>query len=133
MWPTISTPCSSRLNAYTAPTPKATATSEAGTTGSVRFNPSTSASDRRPTASVRRCVSPSFVTRSQSFSKKSPEPLSTPNSAGSWPTMIVSARPMTNPLSTGSEMRLATNPRRASPATTPQSPVATARPAVSAA
>ena len=43
--------------------------------------------------------------RSQSCSKKSPSPLSTPNSFGSWPTMIVSARPTMKPLSTGSEMK----------------------------
>ena len=42
--------------------------------------------------------------------------LSTPNSFGSWPTMIVSASPMMKPLSTGSEMKLARKPRRSSPA-----------------
>ena len=55
--------------------------------------------------------------RSQIFSKKSPSPFSTPNSFGSWPTMIVSARPTMKPFSTGSEMKLATKPSRSSPAT----------------
>ena len=58
----------------------------------------------------------------QSFSKKSPEPLLMPRRAGTWPTMIVSARPTMKPFSTGSEMRLATKPSRARPATRPIDP-----------
>ena len=69
-----------------------------------------------PTNSVRHCVSPRFRMRSQIFSKKSPLPFSTPNSLGSWPAMIVSASPMMKPLSTGSEMKLATKPSRSRPA-----------------
>ena len=51
-----------------------------------------------------------------SCSKKSPSSFSMPNSFGTWPMMIVRARPMMKPLSTGSEMKLARNPRRSSPA-----------------
>ena len=39
-----------------------------------------------------------------------------PNSFGTWPMMIVRARPMMKPLSTGSEMKLARKPSRSSPA-----------------
>jgi hypothetical protein len=49
-----------------------------------------------------------------------------PNSLGSCPAMMVSARPTMNPLRTGSEMKSASNPRRISPATMPASPVITA-------
>ena len=67
----------------------------------------------------------------QSFSKKSPEPLLTPRRAGTWPTMIVSARPTMKPFSTGSEMRLATKPSRARPATRPMTPAVIASAIVS--
>ena len=42
---------------------------------------------------------------------------SMPNSLGTWPMMIVRARPMMKPLSTGSEMKLARKPSRSRPAT----------------
>ena len=45
MWPTISTPWSSRSNSSTATMPRSTATSEPGTTGAHRRRPSTTASD----------------------------------------------------------------------------------------
>ena len=76
-----------------------------------------------PIASVAACVSPSLPSRSQSCSKKSPSPFSTPNSFGTWPMMIVSARPTMKPLSTGSEMKLARKPSRSSPATSATMPV----------
>lgn len=44
--------------------------------------------------------------------------------------MIVRARPMMNPLCTGSEMNAARKPSRISPAASATSPVATASPAV---
>jgi len=77
----------------------------------------TSASERRPTSSVKPLVSPSFVSKPQSCSKKSPEVFGTPNSLGSCPTMIVRASPIMNPFNTGSEMKFARKPRRSSPAT----------------
>ena len=103
--------------------PERTATSEPGTTGATRRSPSTSASEQRPTTSVRPWVSPSSVRTSQSCSKKLPSPFSMPNSFGTWPMMIVSARPTMKPLSTGSEMKLARKPSRSSPATSAASPV----------
>ena len=69
--------------------------------------------------------------RSQVCSKKLPLPLSTPSMAGIWPIMMVSASPMMNPLSTGSEMNEARNPSRSSPAAMATSPVASARAVVS--
>ena len=50
-----------------------------------------------------------------SCSKKSPSVFSTPSSLGTWPMMIVSARPMMKPLSTGSEMKLARKPEAQQP------------------
>ena len=69
-----------------------------------------------PTKNVGQCVPPRAVTRPQSFSKKLPEALSTPNSLGSWPMMMVSARPTMKPFRTGSEMNPARKPSRSRPA-----------------
>jgi hypothetical protein len=110
----------------TATTPAITATSEAGTTGATRLSPSTSASDRAPTASVGPFVLPSSVTTCHALAKKSPLPFSIPNGDGTCPMMIVSARPTMNPFSTGSEMKFARKPSRASPATSATAPVAIA-------
>ena len=111
--------------------PNATATSEPGTTGANRRKPMTIASDSRPIASVAALVSPRLPNRPQICSKKSPSALSTPNSFGSWPAMIVSARPTMKPLSTGSEMKLARKPSRSSPAASAAIPVTIASAAVS--
>jgi hypothetical protein len=54
-----------------------------------------------------------------------------PNSFGSWPAMTVSASPMMNPLSTGSEMKFAMNPNRKSDAAIASSPTVIASVAVS--
>jgi len=62
----------------------------------------------------------------QSFSKKLPSPFPTPKAAGTCPMMIVSARPMMKPLSTGSEMNEARNPSRARPAARQRRPVTSA-------
>ena len=64
------------------------------------------------------------------FSKKSPLPLSMPIRSGTWPMMIVSARPTMKPLMTGSEMKLARKPRRSRPAMSAASPVVKASAAV---
>ena len=110
--------------------PASTITSEPGTTGTKRFNPMTPASDARPTASVSPSMDPRLVTTSQTCSKKSPEPFSIPSSLGTWPIMIVSARPTMKPLITGSEMKLARNPSRRMPARSAAMPVAIASAAV---
>ena len=106
----------------TATIPASTATSEPGTTGAYSFSATTSTSDSAPTSSVIPLVSPRFVTRSQVWRKKSPSPFGIPKSFGTWPMMIVSARPTMNPFSTGSEMKFARKPRRRSPATTASAP-----------
>ena len=92
----------------------------------------TSTRDRIPTKNVGQYVSPSEVMSPQSFSKKLPEAPSTPNSLGSWPMMMVSARPTMNPLSTGSEMNPARKPSRSSPAMMATAPVTMASAAVRA-
>ena len=51
---------------------------------------------------------------------------------GSWPAMIVSARPTMKPFSTGSEMKLARKPNRRRPAATATIPVVSASATVSA-
>ena len=56
---------------------------------------------------------------------------STPKSFGSWPTMTVSARPMTNPFNTGAEMKPARKPSRRAPATTARMPTTRANVIVS--
>ena len=92
--------------------PNPTATSEPGTTGANSLRPTTMASEMSPTTSVGSWVAPRPPMNPTSSSKKSPSTLSMPNSFGSCPTMIVRARPMMKPLSTGSEMKLARKPRR---------------------
>ena len=68
----------------------------------------------------------------QACSKKSPSVFSMPSNFGTWPTMIVSARPMMKPFSTGSEMKLARNPRRRIPAARARMPVTIASTPVNA-
>ena len=89
-------------------------------------SPGTAASQRRRASSSTRLPTPTTVVSgsrsgtlprtAQAFSKKLPSPFSTPSSAGTWPMMIVSARPMMKPLSTGSEMNDARKPSRKRPA-----------------
>jgi hypothetical protein len=71
--------------------------------------------------------------KSHACSKKLPFPFSNPKTLGSWPTMMVSASPTMNPFITGSEMKLARNPRRNSPASSAITPVVIANAAVNAA
>jgi len=85
----------------------------------------------RPTVRLMTLVSSSSVTRCQRFSKKLPSPLGTPNSLGSCPTRMVSARPMMNPFSTGAEIIDATNPSRSRPAVSATAPVTRPSAAVS--
>ena len=101
-----------------------------GELGRIWRRPRSTARLPRPTTVASACASPSCSTRSHTFSKKLPLPLSTPMRAGTWPIMIVSARPMMKPLSTGSEMNAARKPRRSTPASSAARPVASARPAV---
>jgi len=82
---------------------------------------------------VRHCVSPRLVRTCHACSKKLPSSFSIPNSFGTWPIITVRARPMMNPLSTGSEMKLARKPSRSSPATRARMPVINARTIVKAA
>lgn len=118
---------------FTARMPSATATNDPGTMGAKRRRPRTTASETTPTVSVRHCVSPRWPRKSHSCSKKSPSPLGTPNSFGTWPIMIVSASPMMKPFSTGSEMKLAKKPSRNRPAASASTPVVSASAAVNAA
>jgi hypothetical protein len=113
--------------------PARTATSGAGTAGATRRSTSMTASDPSPTARVNQCIRPSWVTRCHSCSKKFPDPFGTPSILGTWPTMMVSASPTMNPLSTGSEIRFARNPSRSTPASTASRPVVRANVTVRAA
>ena len=86
-----------------------------------------------PITKVQPLVWPSSRTMWTSWLKKSPSPLDTPKSLGTWPIMMVKARPMMNPLSTGSEMKLAMNPSRNRPKRRAITPAVMAKVAVSAA
>ena len=110
MWPTISTPWSSRSKILTATMPKSDRDERPGYDR--RDTPQRQHERQRETPTDQRapCVSPRLPRKSQSCRKKSPSPFSTPNSFGTWPMMIVSARPMMKPFSTGSEMKLARKP-----------------------
>lgn len=112
--------------------PTTTATSAAGTRGAHRRSTSIPASVAPPTTSVGRCVTPSEETTCTLLAIALPPPPWIPSSAGTWPTMIVRASPITNPRSTGAEMKDATNPSRSRPATTATAPTTTASAAVSA-
>lgn len=85
----------------------------------------------RPTVMVSGSIPPSWPSSAHVFSKKLPDPPSTPMRSGTWPTMIVSASPMMKPLRTGSEMNAARKPRRSRPATIATIPVARASATVS--
>ena len=77
--------------------------------------------------------SPRWATTCRSWRKKPPSPLLMPNSFGTWPMMIVRARPTMKPLSTGSEIRLARNPSAGRPPSSASTPVVMASAAVNAA
>ncbi len=117
----------------TATIAPATATSGPGTPGATRRSPMITASDIVPTSNVSPCVSSRCVISRQPCSKKSPCVGVIPNSFGSWPMMIVSARPMMKPFSTGWLMKLARKPSRNRPAISAARPVVSASAAVSAA
>ncbi len=123
-------PSWSRPKIQTAAMPNPTATSDPGTTGATSLRPITMTSEMTPTMSVGRWVWLRPPMNPKSSSKKSPSTFSIPNSLGNWPTMMVSARPMMKPFRTGSEMKLARNPRRARPATRARRPTHSASPMV---
>ena len=103
--------------------PSSTATSEPGTIGAHAPSPSTIASeqhadDERGTLGVAELGDdvPELL------EEVAARPSRRRTASGSWPTMIVSARPTMKPLSTGSEMKLARKPSRSRPATSAMSP-----------
>ena len=96
MWPTMSTPRSSRPRAQTTTMPNSTATSDPHHRGQPA-QPQHQRQRHQAEGQVGQWVSPRSVTRSQSFSKKSPWLPSTPNSLGSCPATMVRASPMMNP------------------------------------
>ncbi|AOT62291.1 hypothetical protein A4G23_05186 [Streptomyces rubrolavendulae] len=133
MSPTVSTPRSARSKAADAPMPSATATSEPGTAGAALRRTRIRARPPAPTRAVRPLVAPRSPTRVHTFSKKSPGPPLRPSSFGSWPAMIVSARPTMKPFITGSETKDARKPRRSAPPRSAAPPTVRARAAVIAA
>ena len=120
--PTMSTPWLSSESSSTATTPSATATSEPGTAGANRRRPAPRRARARRRRASRALSRRGCPGRSQACSKKSPSPFSTPRSFGSWPTMMVSARPTMKPFRTGSEMKPARKPSRSSPAASARMP-----------
>ena len=93
---------------------------------------STAAIDSSPTARVGRLVSGSSSIRLASWIWIGPLAPGTPSSFGSWPMMIVIARPKTKPVTTDLAMKSEMNPSRAKPAARRTTPTTSASPAVSA-
>ena len=129
MW----TPWSSSFRALVTTIEATTTTIIAGIRGARCSSARISASEPTPTATLAPCASPRCLITPQICWKKLPWTPWIPSSFDSWPEMIVSAIPMMKPLSTGSEISVATKPSRNSPATKAARPVAIASAAVSAA
>src|SRR5215217_2118946 len=107
------TPLSSSPKSQTARMLKITATSEPGISGSQRLSANTKIKLNSPTRRLSQWVSGRCLITPQACSKKLPGVFSTPSSFGTWPMMIVKARPTIKPLSTGSEMNDARSPAAA--------------------
>ena len=114
MFPTISTPWSSRANSVdrercrARPRRASRARPARRVAGRARAR-----ATGAPTASVAPFVSPRLVRRSQSLLEEVAAALRDPEQLrGAGPMMIVSASPTMKPLSTGSEMKFARKPRR---------------------
>ncbi len=106
-----------------------TATSGAGECGHSRSMPIRIANVAAATASVTSEVSGRCCARLSASRKKPAFSMWSPRSLGNWSSTITSPMPALNPVSTGAEMKLATNPsrsRRASSSMTPTSAVSVA-------
>ena len=110
--PTVETPDPDRSKYQEAAIATAIATSDAGEWGHHRSKPITTASVARPTASVRSEVAGRCCAIARRSAKKPCLAMCSPNSLGTWSSTMTSAIPALKPVSTGVEMKVATNPSR---------------------
>ncbi|MNE58755.1 hypothetical protein D3C80_1538070 [compost metagenome] len=97
--------------------PSATAIKGAGSRGVKRFMPTSSRTMNTPTATVGSEAWPTLWTVATRLCRKPPLSMCVPNSLGNWSSTMTTPMPALKPTSTGSEMKLATKPRRSNPAT----------------
>ena len=81
----------------------------------------------RATISVSQCISPNPRPRARMVGKKGPFGTGMPSTLPNWPTRMSTPTPALKPVSTGSEMKLARNPRRRMAARRRKTPVRKAR------
>jgi hypothetical protein len=124
--PTVATPSPaspSNADAMVAPT---TPTSTAGRRVVTRGSASRSTSTATPTKSVVVCVWSRLEVNARISARNESACVEKPNSFGSWPMMIVIARPFMYPTCTSFDRRSATNPSLPSPSPISVSPTRTA-------
>ena len=126
-WPTAATPRSARPNRRMPRIPAAAAMSGAGAVGRTRSSPTSRMSMTAPTARVGSEVSGTAWSRAPRLWKKPSLTKWTPSSLGIWSRTITRPMPALKPTSTGSEMKLATKPRRNSPASMSIAPTSRVR------
>ena len=112
--PTVETPSACRPKNHDAAMPPPTATSGAGECGQSRSMPISTSSVAAATASVISEVSGTCCATLRRSRKKPCLAMWMPRSFGTWSSTITRPMPALKPVSTGVEMKLATNPRRSS-------------------
>ena len=112
--PTVETPSACRPKNHDAAMPPPTATSGAGECGHSRSMPISTANVAAATASVISEVSGTCCATLRRSTKKPCLVMWMPSSFGTWSSTITRPIPALKPVSTGVEMKLATNPRRSS-------------------
>ncbi len=125
-WPTTATPFASRSNAYDNAIPVTSATSAPGIGRAKRLIRKIPTMQPIPSAAVYVLTSSRFWAIETTFSMIVFPPDGMPSNAGIWPTVMVTARPMTNPVTTEAARNCERNPRRAAPATMRISPTISA-------
>ena len=122
MSPTVETPSACRPKNHAAAIPAPSAMSGAGARGQKRSIPIRTRNVAAATASVISEV-PALCCTTWRRSAKNPSLVMwMPNSFGTWSSTITSPIPALKPVSTGAEIKLATNPRRNSRATSNTAP-----------
>jgi hypothetical protein len=119
---TCPTDSTGRPNRPNAAIPAATAISGAGRRGVKRSSPSRITIVAIPTASAASDVSGRLSAMRSRFWRKFPFAKWTPSSFGTWSSTITVPIPALKPISTGSEMKFATKPRRSSEASARKPP-----------
>ena len=127
--PRVTTPLAARSKAAEAASDSSTPSRAPGRRRFTRSQATMTAKTATATASAYRLVSPMFCTVPTSFCSALPDVLGKPSTAGSWPTMMVTAMPARKPVTTGTDRKSAIQPMRATPTpmiTTPTSSASSA-------